>query len=37
MAAFDAWLNSPVTKSDQLADERREQRLHALQRGEIPT
>lgn len=34
--ALDEWLDGPVTKSDRLADERREQRLLALKRGEIP-
>lgn len=34
--ALDDWLNGPVTKADRLADQRREQRLRALQGGETP-
>jgi hypothetical protein len=35
--ALDQWLAGPVTRSDQLADERLEQRKQALLRGEIPS
>lgn len=35
--AIEEWLASPVTKSDQLADERLEQRIAALKRGDILT
>jgi hypothetical protein len=34
--AIDEWLDTPVTKSEQAADDRRTQRLQALMRGEIP-
>jgi hypothetical protein len=34
---LEEWLSSPATRSDIEADERREQRLQALLRGEIPT
>jgi hypothetical protein len=33
---FDEWLDSPVLKSEVLAEERRQDRLKALMRGEIP-
>lgn len=35
--ALEQWLAGPVTKSDELADERFEQRKQALMRGDIPT
>jgi hypothetical protein len=34
--AFTDWLESPVLRSDELADERRQDRLAALMRGEVP-
>lgn len=37
VAVVEDWLASPVTEADQEADERKEQRLQALLRGEIPT
>jgi hypothetical protein len=33
---LDEWLERPVLKSEALADERREERLKALMRGDIP-
>jgi hypothetical protein len=35
--ALERWLEGPVTKSDELADERFERRKLALLRGDIPT
>jgi hypothetical protein len=37
VVAFEEWLNGPVLESDRLADERKEERLQALLRGEVPT
>lgn len=33
---FEAWLDEPVLQSEVEAERRREQRLKALMRGEIP-
>ena len=35
LLALDEWLLGPVTKSDRAADERRDERLQALMRGNI--